>query len=332
MTPAHKPKAKGLHPRNAHRERYDFTALINTSPELAPAVHRNRFDDLSINFADPTSVKLLNQALLKHFYRIRYWDIPDHYLCPPIPGRADYLHYLADLLASTPGNPRRGQVPTGKQIAALDVGMGANCVYPIIGSQVYGWRFVGSDIDPVAIAAANTLVGHNPALDGHLHGRLQTAPSCLFNRIIGDDEQFDVTLCNPPFHGSLAEAAAGSERKVKNLAASASRKGNRRKAPGKTPLNFGGQSAELWCPGGEAGFINRMVRESIGYARQCLWFSTLVSKKDNLPTLYKALEAASASDVKTITMAQGQKITRIVAWTFLSRQAQIAWCRDRWSE
>ncbi len=239
------PKTKGLHPRNAHRERYDFDALIKTSPELAPAVHRNRFDQLSINFADPVSVKLLNQALLKHCYRIRFWDIPEHYLCPPIPGRADYLHYLADLLAATLGNPRRGQVPTGKQIAALDIGMGANCVYPIIGAQVYGWCFVGSDVDPVAIAAADTLVDHNPAMQGQLHSRLQTNPGCLFKHIMGDDEQFDVTLCNPPFHGSLAAAAV---------------------------------------------------------------------------------------KVKTIAMQQGQKISRFVAWTFLSREEQVDWCRARWSE
>jgi 23S rRNA (adenine1618-N6)-methyltransferase len=53
----------------------------------------------TIDFSDPEAVKSLNQALL-----ISYYDIQmgySHYLCPPIPGRADYIHYIADLLAES---------------------------------------------------------------------------------------------------------------------------------------------------------------------------------------------------------------------------------------
>ena len=50
-------------------------------------------------------MKALNKALLAHFYAVKHWDIPDGFLCPPVPGRADYVHHLADLLA---GEWRRG--------------------------------------------------------------------------------------------------------------------------------------------------------------------------------------------------------------------------------
>ncbi|RTY85461.1 DUF890 domain-containing protein, partial [Staphylococcus aureus] len=89
-----------LHVRNLHRSRYDFPQLIKTCPELAPFVRLNPYNDLSIDFSDPQAVKMLNKALLKHFYGIQYWDIPQDFLCPPIPGRADYIHYLADLLSA----------------------------------------------------------------------------------------------------------------------------------------------------------------------------------------------------------------------------------------
>ena len=89
-----------LHVRNLHRSRYDFPQLMKTCPELAPFVSLNKYNDLSVDFSDPHAVKILNKALLKHFYGIQYWDIPQDFLCPPIPGRADYIHYLADLLSA----------------------------------------------------------------------------------------------------------------------------------------------------------------------------------------------------------------------------------------
>jgi len=90
------PKEKSrLHPRNKHRERYDFKLLIESSPELAQFVKMNIYNDESIDFFNPDAVKALNKALLKYFYDIENWDIPEGYLCPPIPGRADYIHHIA---------------------------------------------------------------------------------------------------------------------------------------------------------------------------------------------------------------------------------------------
>src|SRR5688572_21763289 len=116
-----------MHPRNRHQARYDFAPLIRTSPELAVFVRPNPYGDESIDFADPAAVTALNRALLKHFYGISYWQIPPGYLCPPIPGRADYIHHVADLLATS----HHGSIPHGASVAVLDIGVGANCIYPI---------------------------------------------------------------------------------------------------------------------------------------------------------------------------------------------------------
>ena len=146
-----------LHSRNKNRERYDLSALSKISPELATYVKPNKFGADSVDFSNPVVVKLLNKALLHHYYGIKNWNFPDDNLCPPIPGRADYIHHIADVLASI----NNGKVPAGDKIKALDIGVGANCVYPIIGTSEYGWKFVGADIDKVAIASAQKIVDEN---------------------------------------------------------------------------------------------------------------------------------------------------------------------------
>jgi 23S rRNA (adenine1618-N6)-methyltransferase len=306
-----------LHPRNKHRERYNFNQLIASCPELAPFVSMNRYGDESIDFFNPEAVKILNKALLKHFYVIENWDIPQSYLCPPIPGRADYIHYIADLL----GNGNNAEIPKGTMINCLDIGVGANCVYPIIGSSEYGWSFVGSDIDPVAIASAKAIADSNPSLKEKINLRLQTNRNEIFKGIILEGEKFDMTLCNPPFHTSLAESRLVASRKLSNL---------KQKKITNPTLNFGGQNNELWCEGGEEKFVGEMVFQSRQFAASCLWFSSLVSKESNLRGIYNALKRVGVIDVKTIPMGQGNKKSRIVAWTFITQAQQKEWINSRW--
>jgi 23S rRNA (adenine1618-N6)-methyltransferase len=317
------PKEKtSLHPRNRHRERYNFKLLIASCPELSQFVKLNNYNDESINFFNPEAVKTLNKALLKHYYDIDNWDIPKNYLCPPIPGRADYIHHIADLLASNNSVSQDGKIPTGHNIKCLDIGVGANCVYPIIGNKEYGWSFIGADIDPIAIESANKIVELNPFLKGKVELRLQHNPQDIFQGIIQKNELFDLTICNPPFHSSLAEAQSGTMRKLTNL------KGKRITKP---TLNFGGQNNELWCKGGEEKFVGDMIYQSKQFSTSCLWFSTLVSKQSNLKSAYKALEDVKVEEIKTIPMSQGNKTSRIVAWTFLTKEQQENWMNTRWN-
>ena len=68
-----------------------------------------------------------------------------------------------------------------------------------------------------------------------------------------------------------------------------------------------------------------MIFESVKYPMQCFWFTTLVSKQDNLKSIYRALQKVEAVEIRTIEMAQGQKNSRFVAWTFLSEAQQKNW-------
>lgn len=306
-----------LHPRNKNRWRYDFAELIAVSPELADFTALNIYGDESINFADPKAVKILNKAILKLFYGIENWDIPDGFLCPPIPGRADYIHYIADLLAGKNG----GKIPFGKHIKCLDVGVGANCIYPLIGCKEYGWSFIGADTDAVSIANAAKIIDSNSSLKDSIKLCFQPNQNNFFRGII-DNEFIDVSICNPPFHASLADATAAAVKKSSNLTQ------KRVKSP---TLNFGGKSNELWCEGGEEKFVSQMVAESREFADSCFWFTSLISKQSHLKNVYSALETAAATEVKTIEMGQGNKISRIVAWTFLDEKQQKLWRDLRWN-
>lgn len=311
------PEKENLHPRNAHRKGYDFDQLIKAVPQLKPFVKLNEHGLQSINYSDAEAVKMLNKSLLKQYYSVAEWDIPEGYLCPPIPGRADYMHYIADLLSEA----NSGNIPTGKKMKILDIGTGANCIYPLIGNSVYGWQFVGTDIDPLALGAVKKTLAANPQLKENVLLRQQNFKHHIFEEIITADEGFDATICNPPFHASAQEARLATINKWNKLNGS-----------GKPTQNFGGQKKELWYHGGEAAFIRLMIEESVPVAKQCLWFTTLVSKKDTLPGVYRDLKKAKVVDFRTINMSQGQKTSRIVAWTYFNEAERAEWANTWWNK
>lgn len=296
--------AARFHPRNRHQGRYDFARLIAAHPPLQAFVRANTYADESINFADPQAVRALNAALLAQHYGIKDWQIPPQYLCPPIPSRADYVHHLADLLAAD------GNTPTGSSVRLLDIGTGANCIYPLIVQREYGWQVVGSDIDAGALTNAQAILDANAIPAAQIELRLQSERNAIFKGVVHGGERFHLTLCNPPFHASMAEAQAGTRRKVGNLGKAAPRKGA-------APLNFGGQANELVCPGGEEGFILRMIEESARIPQQCLWFTSLASKAATLPALSRALQRVGVAQSQLIKMKHGQKESRVLAWSFL---------------
>lgn len=186
----------------------------------------------------------------------------------------------------------------------LDIGTGANCVYPLIAHREYGWNVVGTEVDKTALENAEKIIRENH-LENALTLREQKEKTKIFAGVILPDEFFDLSICNPPFHSSAEEARAGSDRKIRNLGLK------------KKTLNFGGQSNELWCEGGEEKFILTMIKESVVYQKQCRWFSTLVSKSATMPVLYDELKKMKVLEVRTLDMAQGQKLSRVLAWRFI---------------
>jgi len=296
-------KKSKLHPRNKHQNRYDLDALVKLCPELSTHITSNPKGDATIDFFNPLAVKMLNKALLIKDYGIKFWDIPKGYLCPPIPGRADYIHHIADLLAKS----NHGVIPKGPEVRILDIGVGSNCIYPIIGTSEYGWSFVGTDIDTTALESAQKIIDNNAFLANNIELRHQPHTSRFIRGILEIGEKFTISISNPPFHASFAEVSKATTRKLKNL------KG--KKNP-ELIQNFGGQNSELWYKGGEIAFIEALIQESRHYPYIVQWYTTLVSKQSNLRAIYKKLKEVRTKEIVTIEMGQGQKQSRIVAWRY----------------
>lgn len=285
-----------LHKDNPHRGSYDFEKLIKENKDIEEFVILNPLGEKTIDFSNAKAVKLLNKALLKSYYDIEFWDLPEGYLVPPIPGRVDYLCYVKELITNT------------KKVKVLDIGTGAGCIYPLLGSQLFSWNFVASDVDPVSIRTSELIAKSNKKIRGQISLRLQKNKDKIFDGIIKENEIYDLTICNPPFHSSLEEAMEANMRKIKNL--------NKKIIPSENNLNFGGQKAELWCEGGEISFLKKMVKESVVFKNQVKWFTTLVSKSENVKPLEMLLNLEGAREIKVIQMSQGQKISRIIAWSY----------------
>jgi 23S rRNA (adenine1618-N6)-methyltransferase len=311
---------EGFHKRSFHKTGYDFPTLIKFHPEIEQYVIINEFETQTIDFANPAAVKELNRALLFFNYGLKFWDVPEGYLCPPVPSRADYIHQIADLLAS---DNRKKEIPEGAEVKGMDIGVGANCIYPVLGNRIYGWNFLASDIDEKAIQSSDQIVNRNRVLKYQIEFRHQAKRDNIFKGVLRRRDYLEFTMCNPPFHRSEEEAIAGTERKWTNL------KGADRNDLGR---NFGGQSNELWCEGGEVAFISKMAEESKDAGGQVLWFTSLVSKKANLEAIEKAIQRCEPRDFKIIEMLHGQKISRIVAWTFQDEKDRIGWWKRKFQK
>jgi len=287
-------KSKGLHPNNKHSNSYDFKKLCSDFPSLKEFVFTNSYGTETIDFANPKAVKSLNSALLKTYYQIDFWSFSDENLCPPIPGRVDYIHHLNDLL--TESGIKKG-------ISILDIGTGATCIYPLLGTKAYNWKFVGTDIDNESLKNSQEIIDKNNLSD-QISLKLQDNADTILSESVFDGQQFSASMCNPPFYGSQYEAVEANARKLKGLGIET------------TQRNFGGSQNELWYKGGEKAFLHNYLYQSSLFKENCIWYTSLVSKKENVESMLASLKKLGATEIKNIPMHQGNKVTRIVAWTF----------------
>jgi len=284
-----------VHLENPFNTSYSFPSLCKAYTPLTNFILKTDKQTDTIDFSNSDAVYALNKALLLDVCDLNDWTIPKGYLCPPIPSRADYLFYIKDLIRTT---------NTTSTISGIDIGVGANCVFPLIAASLLGWHITGIDSSPEAIHWANKNLEKNAHLTKYITLIQQNNPANLFPDLTQSQQKFDFSMCNPPFYKSAKEAALHNQKKNKNLNIKAS-----------DSRNFGGQSNELWCNGGEALFLKRMIKQSQAYKENINWFTSLVSSKDNLPKLVKLIHKLGATS-KIIPMTHGNKKTRILAWSF----------------
>jgi 23S rRNA (adenine1618-N6)-methyltransferase len=296
-----------IHSRNKNKERYDLGALLKLNPKLSDYLKPNHKCEDAVDLSNPIAIKILNQTLLHYYYGIENWNFSDKNLCPTIPNKADYIHYMADVLMGS----NFGNLPEGEKITCLNIGAGATCIYPIIGVTEYNWNFIASDIDSESIKSAQTIVTENKVLTNKIELRLQEKPKDVIYGALRREETIDLAICNPPFYNSIEDAKEDTQKKT-------------------APYKASEITPEIIYSGGEIKFLKQYIKESKAFGSTCFWFSALVTKKANQKSLPEFLKLIGATEIKVIPFGLGNKSTQIIVWTFLSPTKQKEWRETKW--
>ncbi|XP_075511289.1 uncharacterized protein LOC142547093 isoform X1 [Primulina tabacum] len=329
-------ETRGSHPRNKYSDNPpDFCSLASLYPSFQPYVFYSREGKPKIDWTDFNATRELTRVLLLHDHGLDWW-IPDGQLCPTVPNRSNYIHWIEDLLAS---NLVSGTRVDGR-VNGFDIGTGANCIYPLLGASLLGWKFVGSDVTDVAIEWANRNVMNNPHITELIEIR----------RVECEDDIFDVEeLQTKKQHSGECDLNSHDEKALEIVPAPSSVVGKKKGYCGSHVLlgvvkdgeNFdfcmcnppffetmeeaglnpntacGGTSEEMVCIGGERAFISHIIGDSVQLKHRFRWFTSMVGRKSNLSMLVAELWDNGVTVVKTTEFVQGKTSRWGLAWSFL---------------
>ncbi|KAK8810715.1 hypothetical protein WA158_007290 [Blastocystis sp. Blastoise] len=262
----------------------DFKLLAKEFPSFAHYIQNNDDGTSYIDWKDPYASLELTKVLLKKDFDLD-WEIPIDRLCPGITGRINYLNWIHDLLNYSK--------KMDNEIKGIDIGIGASCIYPLLGNKIYTWNFLGSDIDDISIQYAKENVKRNH-LENFIQIVKQENSDCIFKNILENNKEihYDFSMCNPPFFIHQDEACTN---------------------PSTCCM---GTSNELITKGGEEQFIVRYIDESILYKDQIDWFTCLIGKKKTLKTILKYLQTKEIKNICSTTFYQGKTSRWGIAWSF----------------
>ncbi|KAI5059362.1 hypothetical protein GOP47_0025681 [Adiantum capillus-veneris] len=365
-----KREKRSMHPFNKYAENPpDFNLLASRYPSFKEYVSYTPNGRAKIDWTDFNATRELTRVLLEHDFGIHWW-IPDGQLCPTVPNRANYIHWIQDLLTNFPAP---WHAIAEDSILGLDIGTGANCIYPLLGAAIHGWHFIGTDATDTALEWAQWNVQQNshlaglisirsvtdhskrkhgvidneekkdekcnvlsdsfdqhkkllsPAKDMNGSAGLNVSPPptdcypeleidgierssigqedlevvCLRHEdlpilagVVHEAERLDFCMCNPPFFASMEEAGMNPH------------------------TSCGGTSAEMVYPGGEEGFISKMIEDSMQLKEQIHWFTTMVGRKVNLKILTSKLREKKVRMLRTTEFVQGRTCRWGLAWTY----------------
>ena len=355
----------GIHPRNRYAmAEPNFSELGNLYPSLRPFLiplvsedekipvkpsfqietERNtsaEFDfgkatrkRATIDFSNPVACRELTKVLLLHDFHIS-WNIPDGVLVPTLTNRINYLEWLQDLF--TLEGPRDLSIkPT-----VLDVGCGANLIYPLLGSAILKWYFVGVDVSKTAIEWAEKNRIANPELAELIEIR-QVPPTKqqieFFSKNVKTVEGL-LARTEPPssaneFHDNFPVKRNQTDKEQGII--SVALKPNESvtftmcnppffeslEEAGSNPATaYGGSHLEMAYPGGELEFVRNMVKDSKTIWNRVHWFTTMVGKKSTMKKIRSELYDLTGDTWKDIIVrstefVQGKTMRWGLAWSF----------------
>ncbi|KAM7479422.1 hypothetical protein LguiA_027635 [Lonicera macranthoides] len=336
-----------IHPRNKYAGiPPDFSLLASLYPSFKPYVFYSTDGRPKIDWTDFDATRELTRVLLLHDHHLNWW-IPDGQLCPTVPNRSNYIHWIEDLLSS---DIIPNALSSGDIVKGFDIGTGANCIYPLLGATLLGWSFVGSDVTDVALEWADRNVKNNPHIsrlieirkvDGEVN-TLDWGESHIDRSVDGEN------CINPSEIGPVGLDPAISSSLELNFGGNQSYQGppillgvvkdgeyfdfcmcnppffETMEEAGLNPNTAcGGTPMEMVCPGGEQAFISRIIEDSAQLKRSFRWYTSMVGRKSNLKILTSKLWEVGVSVVKTTEFVQGQTCRWGLAWSFVPPAKKI---------
>jgi 23S rRNA A1618 N6-methylase RlmF len=175
-------------------------------------------------------------------------------------------------------------------------GTGASCIYPLLGCRIYGWHFVGTDIDQESLQHAQINIDANPDFKSCITLVHNSDASKIIDHVI-DEKNYDFVMCNPPFfdHDEVLD---------KNCQAT---------------------DNELKTSGGEAEFVKIMIDDSITFGDRIVWYTSMLGKKSSLVPIKQYLAQVGINQVYTTAFVQGKTRRWGIAWTLSSHaKEQVA--------
>ncbi|PRP85949.1 methyltransferase-like protein 16 [Planoprotostelium fungivorum] len=280
-----------LHARNALRDRPDFKELGTKYPEFGKFLSEKASGKLQLDWTNGEAVREYNITLLKHYYNITL-TLPSDQLCPPVANRANYIHWIEDLIQIDPAS-RAGR----GSVRGIDIGTGASCIYPLLGCKINhpNWSFlaVDNDAQSLYIAEQNLNLNRQWLSD-------QNQSSLIQLRHVTDgttldylgQETYDFLMTNPPFFSDLEETQLNER------------------------VDATAKATEVVTQGGEVEFVGKIVENSMRTKGQVTWYTAMIGRKIDLTVLERKLRQCGVPHVKTSELSQGKTTRWAIAWSF----------------
>ena len=264
----------------------DFLILIKEFPELKKYIkkHDEKIEEFSFDWSNNDLSLLMTKSILNYYFNIKYYDIPKGFLIPPVPSRLNYLNLINELIKDI----------KKENIIGVDIGTGANIIYPILGNSIYNWKFICSEINNESYNNAKLILQKNN-LEENINLIKQENKNNIFVSIINQENKYTFSMCNPPYYDYEQEIKIEDKKRD-------------------TEYNFD----EVYYEKGELGFFERYFEESICYKKNIFLFTILIGKKSNSEIIYDKINSYNniikLCDIKKIMT--GNNVRYIIYWSF----------------
>ena len=264
----------------------DFLILIKEFPELKKYIikHDEKIEEFSFDWSNNDLSLLMTKSILNYYFNIKYYDIPKGFLIPPVPSRLNYLNLINELIKDI----------EKENIIGVDIGTGANIIYPILGNSIYNWKFICSEINNESYNNAKLILQKNN-LEENINLIKQENKNNIFVSIINQENKYTFSMCNPPYYDYEQEIKIEDKKRD-------------------TEYNFD----EVYYEKGELGFFERYFEESICYKKNIFLFTILIGKKSNSEIIYDKINSYNniikLCDIKKIMT--GNNVRYIIYWSF----------------